>query len=72
MCGKLGLELTIWNIQHRSEASRAIMETLVKMAGNAGIRTLTEGVESMEEAQACRAIGFEHGQGFYFGRPAPL
>jgi len=60
------------NIQQRSDASRSIVETLVKMAHDAGIRTLAEGVETMEEAAACRAIGFELGQGYYFGRPAPL
>ncbi len=62
----------IKNIHTRSEASRSIVETLVKMACNAGIRTLAEGVETMEEAAVCRAIGFELGQGFYLGRPAPL
>lgn len=62
----------IRQIQHRSAASRSIVETLVKMARDAGIRTLAEGVETAEEADACRAIGFELGQGFYFGRPAPL
>jgi len=62
----------IRNIHRRSKASRAIVETLVKMAGNAGIRTLAEGVESIEEAATCRAIGFELGQGYYFGRPTHL
>jgi len=62
----------IKNIHLRSEASRGIVESLVTMARNAGIRTLAEGVESMEEAEMCRAIGFELGQGFYFGRPARL
>ncbi len=62
----------IQNIQQRSEASRSMVETLVKMARDAGIRTLAEGVESREEAEACSAIGFELAQGFYFGYPAPL
>jgi EAL domain-containing protein (putative c-di-GMP-specific phosphodiesterase class I) len=62
----------IKNIQHRSEASQSIVETLVKMARDAGIRTLAEGVECQEEAAVCRALGFELAQGFYFGRPAPL
>jgi EAL domain-containing protein (putative c-di-GMP-specific phosphodiesterase class I) len=62
----------IKNIQHRSKASRSIVETLVKMASDAGIRTLAEGVESREEAAVCRAIGFELGQGYFYGRPAPL
>jgi EAL domain-containing protein (putative c-di-GMP-specific phosphodiesterase class I) len=62
----------IQNIQQRSEASRSMVETLVKMSRDAGILTLAEGVESREEAEACCAIGFELGQGFYFGYPAPL
>ncbi len=62
----------IHNIQHRPEASRSIVETLVKMAKDAGIRTLAEGVESKEEADVCRTLGFEFAQGFYFGHPAPL
>jgi EAL domain-containing protein (putative c-di-GMP-specific phosphodiesterase class I) len=62
----------IQNIQQRSEVSRSMVETLVKMARDAGIRTLAEGVESREEAEACSAIGFELAQGFYFGYPAPL
>lgn len=62
----------IQNIQQRPENSRSIVQTLVKMARDAGIRTLAEGVESLEEADACRAIGFELAQGFYFGYPGPL
>ena len=62
----------IQNIQQRSEISRSMMETLVKMANDAGIRTLAEGVETREEAETCSAIGFELAQGYYFGYPGPL
>jgi EAL domain-containing protein (putative c-di-GMP-specific phosphodiesterase class I) len=62
----------IHNIQHRPETSQAIVEKLVKMAKDAGIRTVAEGIESKEEADVCRKLGFEIAQGFYFGRPAPL
>jgi EAL domain-containing protein (putative c-di-GMP-specific phosphodiesterase class I) len=62
----------IKNIQQRSEISRSIVETLVKMAHDAGIRTLAEGVDSSEEAVTCKNIGFELAQGYYFGRPSPL
>jgi EAL domain-containing protein (putative c-di-GMP-specific phosphodiesterase class I) len=49
-----------------------MLETLVKMSHDAGIRTLAEGVETREEAEVCSTIGFELAQGFYFGHPAPL
>ncbi len=62
----------IKNIQQRSEISRSIVETLVKMAHDAGIRTLAEGIDSREEAETCKTIGFELAQGYYFGRPAPM
>jgi EAL domain-containing protein (putative c-di-GMP-specific phosphodiesterase class I) len=62
----------VQNIQQRSKTSRSILETLVKMARDAGIRTLAEGVDSREEAAACIDVGFELAQGYYFGRPATL
>jgi EAL domain-containing protein (putative c-di-GMP-specific phosphodiesterase class I) len=62
----------IHNIQLRSDISRSIVETLVKMANDAGIRTVAEGVESSEEAAACKSIGFELAQGYFFGYPTPL
>ena len=62
----------IQNIQQRSEVSLTMMETLVKMANDAGIRTLAEGVETREEAETCSAIGFELAQGYHFGYPGPL
>jgi EAL domain-containing protein (putative c-di-GMP-specific phosphodiesterase class I) len=62
----------VQNLQQRSEVSRSILATLVKMARDAGIRTLAEGVDSPEEAVACKDVGFELAQGYYFGRPAPL
>ena len=33
---------------------------------------LAEGVENQAEADACLEVGFELGQGYFFGRPAPL
>lgn len=62
----------IRNIQNRTEASRSIVGTLVKMAKDAGIRTVAEGIENLAEADVCRTIGFELGQGFYLGRPARI
>jgi EAL domain-containing protein (putative c-di-GMP-specific phosphodiesterase class I) len=62
----------IQNIQNRSETSRSIVETLVKIVRDAGIRTVAEGIDNPEEAAICKAIGFEYAQGYYFGRPEPL
>jgi EAL domain-containing protein (putative c-di-GMP-specific phosphodiesterase class I) len=55
-----------------SEKRRDMIRSLVKMMEDMNITTVVEGVENAEEAEACRAIGFELAQGYHFGRPAPL
>lgn len=50
---------------------RQMVASLVQIARNLGVVTLAEGVETREEAAACREAGFELAQGFFFGRPSP-
>lgn len=45
---------------------------LVAAAKALGMRLLAEGIETPDEARACRKLGFELGQGFQFGRPESL
>jgi EAL domain-containing protein (putative c-di-GMP-specific phosphodiesterase class I) len=47
-----------------------VLENLVRMAHDAGIAALAEGIEVEGEAEACRQIGFDLGQGFLFGEPS--
>jgi len=57
---------------HRFSAERREMvRSLVRVARNLGVASLAEGVETAEEAAACREAGFELAQGFFFGRPSP-
>jgi EAL domain-containing protein (putative c-di-GMP-specific phosphodiesterase class I) len=60
----------IHDIDRRPESSRAIVAALVRMAKAAGVATLAEGVETAEEAAVCKSMGFDLGQGYFFGRPA--
>jgi EAL domain-containing protein (putative c-di-GMP-specific phosphodiesterase class I) len=46
-----------------------LLSTLVDMVRDFNICTLAEGVETLNELEACRALGFDLAQGFYFGRP---
>jgi EAL domain-containing protein (putative c-di-GMP-specific phosphodiesterase class I) len=46
-----------------------LLESLVLMSRQLGIVTLAEGIETVGEADACRRVGFELMQGYYFGRP---
>jgi EAL domain-containing protein (putative c-di-GMP-specific phosphodiesterase class I) len=62
----------IHDINTRPKSSQDMIATLVKMARDLGILTLAEGVETREEAEICKQIGFDLAQGFYFGRPFPL
>jgi EAL domain-containing protein (putative c-di-GMP-specific phosphodiesterase class I) len=52
-------------------AKQHILGSLVQIARDLGIATVAEGVETAEEQEACLQLGFELGQGFYFGKPAP-
>jgi EAL domain-containing protein (putative c-di-GMP-specific phosphodiesterase class I) len=60
----------IRGIHNFSAHRRQMMTSLVQMARNLGVAPLAEGVEIAEEAAACREIGFELAQGFFFGRPS--
>jgi EAL domain-containing protein (putative c-di-GMP-specific phosphodiesterase class I) len=50
----------------------ALLETLVKLAGEAGIATVAEGLEDQESVRICRQLGFTHLQGFAISRPMPV
>ena len=51
---------------------RRLLTSLVGVARDLLVKTIAEGVETSEEADVCRKIGFAYGQGYYFGRPAPV
>ena len=46
-----------------------MLETLVRMVRDLEIVPLAEGVECEGESIICRELGFELGQGFYYGKP---
>ncbi|MEE8525788.1 MAG: EAL domain-containing protein [Thermoanaerobaculia bacterium] len=54
---------------HRNR--RKVVRSLVGGALDVGIVPIAEGIETAEEAEACTDLGFELGQGFYLGPPAP-
>jgi EAL domain-containing protein (putative c-di-GMP-specific phosphodiesterase class I) len=49
-----------------------VVATLVQMVRKLGILALAEGVETEGESETCRQMGFDLGQGFFYGRPAPV
>jgi EAL domain-containing protein (putative c-di-GMP-specific phosphodiesterase class I) len=61
----------IRGIGNFSRERRQMVQSLVQMVRNFGAAPLAEGVETAEEAAACRDVGFELAQGYFFGRPSP-
>jgi len=57
---------------HLSPIKRNLLETLVVLADKIHARVIAEGVESVEEFHALRAMGVPFAQGFYFAVPAVL
>lgn len=50
---------------------RSIVAAVCSLAGSLGMATVAEGVEDPNEIPALLELGFTHGQGYLFGRPAP-
>ena len=49
-----------------------MISTFIKASNDLGILTLAEGIECFEESKVCQQLGFDLGQGYYFGRPSPI
>jgi diguanylate cyclase (GGDEF)-like protein len=52
--------------------SRPIIRAIVAMASSLELEVVSEGIETEEQRQALWTLGIRQGQGFHFGRPAPL
>src|SRR5690606_10088000 len=48
-----------------------MLKMLVDTCHNFAVIAVAEGIETIEEAEACRHLGFDLAQGFHFGRPRP-
>jgi EAL domain-containing protein (putative c-di-GMP-specific phosphodiesterase class I) len=46
-----------------------LVRSLVEFAHGCGVRVVAEGVETVDDAAALQALGADHGQGWFFGRP---
>lgn len=52
--------------------SRAIVRMITELAATLGMRTVTEGIETLAQMQAVRAAGCDEIQGYLVSRPMPL
>ena len=62
----------IRGIHFATDERRSLVESLAKMTHDINAIPLAEGIECEEERNTCIELGFQLGQGFYFGRPTPL
>ncbi|MFI4892155.1 MAG: EAL domain-containing protein [Phycisphaerales bacterium JB060] len=49
----------------------AITSSIVTLAGNLSLRTVGEGIESLEHISLLQSLGCNSGQGFFFSKPLP-
>jgi EAL domain-containing protein (putative c-di-GMP-specific phosphodiesterase class I) len=69
----LKFDITLIKGLHEASAQRQQMVAmLVSMVVDFGITPLAEGIETREDMEICREIGFELAQGFFFERPRPV
>ncbi|MBR0256810.1 MAG: EAL domain-containing protein [Synergistaceae bacterium] len=57
---------------NKSEKAKYIISSNLEMARLMGMQALAEGVETEEQLEYLRSIGFDKAQGYYFGRPMGL
>ena len=51
---------------------RAIVEAVIQLADSLAITTIAEGIETEDQARLLTELGCQLGQGWHFGRPAPI
>jgi EAL domain-containing protein (putative c-di-GMP-specific phosphodiesterase class I) len=59
----------IRGIDQAPVSQRRMLKMLVEMTRDFSTATLAEGIETAGEAEICRELGFDYGQGYLYGRP---
>ena len=60
------------NLESAPPRRQELVALFASMVNNLGIKTLAEGVETRECHEILVEMGFELGQGFYYGRPSSI
>lgn len=56
----------------RRPAGRAMLEDIIRLIRNRGLKILIEGIETADHVDLMHELGIELGQGYYLGRPVPI
>lgn len=66
------LDMSLTREIDRDVARRALAAALIGFARETGSLIVAEGIETVSELDAVRALGAHMGQGYYLGRPMPI
>lgn len=66
------IDRTLIGAMATSDPTRTIVQGLVSMSRQLGIQVSAEGIELQSEADLCRELGVQFGQGYHLGRPMPV
>jgi len=66
----LKIDMSLIRELHARPLKRELVDTINRFSRKAGIQVIAEGIETIEELEALRAIGVTMAQGFLFARPA--
>ena len=56
----------VQGIHKAPKAHRRMIKSLVRLSKDTGITVIAEGIDCPKDAEACRKLGFDYLQGYYF------
>ena len=66
------IDMTFLSNFETNEKTKDILDSIIQLANKLGVKTLTEGVETIEESEFLKDIGCQRLQGYLFGKPFKL
>jgi diguanylate cyclase (GGDEF)-like protein len=72
-CPMTGLKLDRSFVENvtTAERPRAVARAVSQIAGTLNLSAVAEGIETVEQAEVLRSMGYRFGQGYLYARPAP-
>ena len=63
------LDMALVRDLHLNGARQSLVRAITKASLDLGVKVISEGIETREEADICQSLGCTYGQGFLFSRP---